>query len=147
MYHLLLNSYFSLLTFPAQKEEVKSCMIYFHSCPIERIGHSESVSGSISESVSTRFFRPAIAIHADPFDSDTDTAPDTDGNSNTPYSSKALCFREMNFLGVYGTSVIYFLTLNSYFLLFLQFRMASHIASMLATGVSSSTVSWLAPAM
>jgi hypothetical protein len=64
---------------------------------------NESVSGSVAESESTRFFRPAIAINADPFDTDTD--PDTDGNSNTPYSSEVLCFREMKFGGVWGISV------------------------------------------
>ena len=68
-----------------------------HSYPIERINSNES--GSVSES--TRFFRQAAAINKNPFDSDTDT----DGNSNTPYSAKTLCFRKKHFVDIYGTVV------------------------------------------
>ena len=76
-----------------------------HSYPIERINSNESGSVSVSESVSTRFFRQAAAINKNPFDSDTDSDPDPDGNSNTPYSAKTLCFRKKHFVDIYGTAV------------------------------------------
>jgi hypothetical protein len=94
------------VAFGSEIGDIDPFQISNHSYPIERIDPSESVSGSVSESVSTGFLRQATAINADPFDSDTDSDPDTDGNSNTPYSSDALCLREMQLLGACGTAVI-----------------------------------------
>jgi hypothetical protein len=50
-----------------------------------------------------RFFQQAAAIHADPFDSDTDTDPDE--KLTGPSSAKTLCFHKEHFVDINGTSV------------------------------------------